>query len=1512
MRIRSLELHGFKSFPDRTVLAFDPGISCIVGPNGCGKSNIVDALRWCIGEQSARSLRGGEMLDVIFAGSEARKPVGFAEVSMTLTTDGGEPFPGEFAQLTEVSVGRRLHRSGQSEYLINQRRVRRRDVVDLFLDTGVGNNLYSFIEQGRIGKIVHARPEERRSLVDEAAGISRYKARRDEAQRRLEATAAQLDRAADVAEEMGRRVRTLSRQVRKAGRFRRLRAQVRQDEVVLAMARYNALAQDRRALRAQLRTAEGELATARRDRARREGDLSARREELSVVEAGVDTWRDEVAEHDARTRELAGTIGFAERRIQELESRREGALKAHAEALLDAEAARGDRLVQEGAAAEAREASEEVSQRLVRLREASRETALTLQQTRASTQASRDLASSAAAAVETAQRDVARLEARAAAWPEQLEAAEALVVERSDQLALAVAAVEAATDRAARARQASTEATTAQAAEQSTLEAVDERVRLAEAALESAQADADAEAEAMRVEAKALQSALREATQAAERDRRAVESRVHTAREAEDARARRLRSQHRGQVQERARQAEKRAQAWIDAVQAHRRAGEAAIRGASVEAERLARRDLQEGLDELEARIGAELEAAVDAARARTAAESLAMESAATEARDALGVATRAVEEARLAVRDAEIQRSSTEARLAAIEAAIAENQASDAGSSAVREAFPELRPLAEHLSPSARSDEALLTRLGGRLLLPVVHHPSQVQAIADLIGEDAHVRVLMRPEGPLDGAAALGAVHLASDLHDALSQEGASVLADGSRVDADGVVHLGLADAAGARLARAASEREALELGLQREIRAVEQARVALAMAEAERDDADLALAEAREAASQLGAALEGELASLRDRARREEDAARQALRDAAGLAEKARVEHLEDQISAIGERARAQAEQARQGRDRALAALETEAAAREEALEVELAASRTAAIDAAREQASKALNAANERLEAARTAVEVHQAGEAERSARSREPVQVCRIAVSEARAELATRREASDRAHRQKADADLFATRAEAAASAAEQAQERGRQALEQARADLETARRDAEATQASLIGAREAQVQAKVRAEQAARQAREASDKLVLAEADRESRAGALSEAEILAATWAERKRSAAQALEALDARDRAIAARIEASERESREAEAGIVEASAALEEAKAERVLVDAARASSWERLERERGRLQELRAGVTEGEGALKQLTETELEATRRVDALSARVSTTREDIDGLRSRMEERYQLSIPGLLDQLDARGDLVLDVDDAVKEAIEIDGHVIPALLPMVVTSSDLIDQDGIEERVQALTEARRALEKIGDVNLAAIEEWADVRERHEDLEAQRADLEASVTRIRSAIAKMNRTCRQRFRDTFEMVNQHFQEMYPRLVGGGSARLALTDEEDLLETGVEIFVQPPGKRLQNLSLLSGGEKAMTAIALILSLFKVKPSPFCVLDEVDAPLDEANGSRFNEALREMSQASQFIVVTHNRKTMECAETLYGITMPQPGCSRLVSVQL
>jgi chromosome segregation protein len=213
---------------------------------------------------------------------------------------------------------------------------------------------------------------------------------------------------------------------------------------------------------------------------------------------------------------------------------------------------------------------------------------------------------------------------------------------------------------------------------------------------------------------------------------------------------------------------------------------------------------------------------------------------------------------------------------------------------------------------------------------------------------------------------------------------------------------------------------------------------------------------------------------------------------------------------------------------------------------------------------------------------------------------------------------------------------------------------------------------------------------------------------------------------------------------------------------------------------------------------------------------------------------------------------------------------------------------------------------------IAEWVQRLSEARKRLDRLGEVNLVAVQEYVEVKERYDTLEAQRQDLEESVRSIRQSIAQLNRTCRERFRETFDRVNVLFQEGYPRLVGGGNARLVLTDEEDMLETGVDIEAQPPGKRLQNMSLLSGGEMAMTAIALIFALFQVKPSPFCLLDEVDAPLDEANGARFNHLLREMAHLSQFIVITHNKKTMECVDTLYGVTMQNPGVSTLVSVRL
>jgi chromosome segregation protein len=212
----------------------------------------------------------------------------------------------------------------------------------------------------------------------------------------------------------------------------------------------------------------------------------------------------------------------------------------------------------------------------------------------------------------------------------------------------------------------------------------------------------------------------------------------------------------------------------------------------------------------------------------------------------------------------------------------------------------------------------------------------------------------------------------------------------------------------------------------------------------------------------------------------------------------------------------------------------------------------------------------------------------------------------------------------------------------------------------------------------------------------------------------------------------------------------------------------------------------------------------------------------------------------------------------------------------------------------------------------------LHELKDLVERMGtDINLTAIEEYAEVSQRFEFLSAQRIDLEHAVDQLQRAIDKINKTSRKLFRDTFAAVNAKFKEIYPRLFRGGNAHLSLTGadaggEIDYLEAGVEIMAQPPGKKNTTVDQLSGGEKALTAVALIFSIFLIKPSPFCILDEVDAPLDEANVDRYNEMIREMTDRSQFITITHNKRTMEAADNLYGVTMQEPGVSKLVSVNL
>ncbi|NVE17144.1 hypothetical protein HTZ97_11865 [Desulfuromonas acetoxidans] len=224
----------------------------------------------------------------------------------------------------------------------------------------------------------------------------------------------------------------------------------------------------------------------------------------------------------------------------------------------------------------------------------------------------------------------------------------------------------------------------------------------------------------------------------------------------------------------------------------------------------------------------------------------------------------------------------------------------------------------------------------------------------------------------------------------------------------------------------------------------------------------------------------------------------------------------------------------------------------------------------------------------------------------------------------------------------------------------------------------------------------------------------------------------------------------------------------------------------------------------------------------------------------------------------------------------------------------------------------LTRQDDLDPHQVHQATEKLHKLRVRLEAFGEVNLMAIEEFTALEERFDFLEKQRDDVHASIDDLQTAISRINRTTRKRFKEAFEQVNEQFKQVFPRLFVGGEAELRLTDESDLLESGIDIIAQPPGKKLQNVGLLSGGEKALTAVALIFAIFLIKPSPFCVLDEVDAPLDDANIGRFNDMVKEMSRSSQFVVITHNTRTMEIADTLFGVTMEEPGVSSLVAVRM
>jgi len=1175
VKIKRLEISGFKSFADKIVLDFQQNVTGVVGPNGCGKSNIVDAIRWCMGEQSAKNLRGKAMEDVIFVGSENRRPLGVAEVSLVFSTEDGRA-PAKYLDYAEIQLTRRLYRDGESDYLINKTPCRLLDITELFMDTGVGTRAYSIIEQGKIGQILHSRPEERRFLIEEAAGVTKFKSRKQLALKKIEGTRQNLARLADVLGEIRRQLASLQRQAKKAEKFREIRDELREIELLFTAREY-------RETRNQRGAAEQELAEL--NRRVREVFAASSVREAQAEEARVTLLEAEkmlaAAQEDIfRVRSEFGTTGngleFQRKELAGLDGRL---------ARLAAESAELDKLLKEFG--EQRE--------LLELR--------------------RDTGAVDAAGIQT---ELEQAEEALAGHQQAEEGLNRDLEERRRELFTALAEAAQFKSRFENA--------------QKRLAALRERTdRHAREAMQLAE-----RRELLRQTGEALEKGIA----AGQQEQETLQSRLSILRDREK------------DLKMRLPEVEKGWQTGRDELN----------RGSS----RL------HSLKELEAQFAG------------------------------FGQGTRTL------MKDAAVRSRFSGVLADAIQAPTELEPALESA-------------LAERLQCILCSDdrdalgalEFLKANNGGRagIALPLefpAASPPRVTGAAPLVEQ-------VQVDGPYAGLIRnlLAPVMLADDIGSALglARQNPSlifVIRDGDMVAQGGIVSGGSGEQVNKGL-----------IHKKREIRELE-----------------LAVARLEEATASLG--------MQRDDLRRQSQEVAEELKSGGALLHQAELKLtglLKDRQQAVDEAARIA-----------------------ERLEVQ------------------SLEAGN--LNEEQTALEAELKLAGEQQTRTGDASKLLEGETSRLKGELDARR--------------------------------------------------------LQLASAREKVTAIRVQT-----------------------------------ATVREQHDAGLRALSELEQRTEEIVRRMAADRQEIESGNAARVQLQREMDAAAERLESLVLEQAGSESRLTVVRGRFEEAGAALNLIEAQLKKNRE-ESDAVRQSQAdLNLRFSTLTLQSEHLEQGLQERSRITMTEALAKLESAA-----FDERASLARQV--------------------------------ELQRLLDEMGEVNLMAIDECAGMEERFTFLNGQKDDLEESLRGLQQAIQRINRTTRQRFLETYNLINAKFQEVFPRLFCGGRAELHLTDEEDLLETGIEIIVQPPGKKLQNVTLLSGGEKALTAVALIFSIFLIKPTPFCLLDEVDAPLDDANIGRFNEMVREMSAISQFIIITHNKATMQVADTLYGITMEEPGTSRVVSVRL
>jgi chromosome segregation protein len=1492
-----IRIAGFKSFSEATNVEVLPGLTGIVGPNGCGKSNVVEALRWAMGESSARSLRGGEMDDIIFAGTASRAGRNMAEVTLTLEDAAGlAPPPNE--GVADLEITRRIGRGEGSTFKVNGRELRARDVQTLFADIGSGARSSAMVSQGRVSSLIQARPEDRRQVLEEAAGVSGLRARRHEAELKLRQAEQNLARAEDLLGALDTQRQSLQRQARQANRYRNISGLVRAAE-----GEWLALL----AARAQAALDVARLRHVEARRAVTEAEAESHAATISLHTADLALPAPRQAEAEART-------ALERRRVEQEGFGRE---EARARAALAASEARLAQITDDLAQAE--RAARDAAEALARLAA----DAATLAAAEAALPAQQEAAGEALILAE----DAARSAERAAEVATETAAHAAA---RHEQLRTALAAAEARARRAEAALARLTEehdAAIAALVPAATLAESQAALGGGETALTDARR-ARSIADADLATAETARSAADDAVLMAERDAALANEALADA----NRRTRRLAEGLATLDAERASaeadcphpdtlaQADALAEAALLAAEQARAAQDRAelARASAQAAHADARRLLAEG-EARRAALGAE--AAASGTRARRAAEQharLCAERAGAEAMRIGHERLEAIREIRIAAEDVE---GAARGRLESAEAGRIE--ASTALASA-RKALADTEAEAGMLTAEIEGLSRLVGAAGGNeapILNALTLPPGLEAAVAVALGEtleSAASSAAARfwrdlpslPAAQLPGDAtplaalveapallrrALGSIGLLPDggdgdgLHAALLPGQSLVTRAGALWRWDGhVVRAGTPSAAAVRLAQRNRIRLA-KVSLGEAMARVQDLRTEAAKQLAAEADALVAEREARVARGEAERALGIERA-----------AEAKLLAEAAAV--EGRIAALEPQITALAIE-RDGAEQLHGEAQAALAALpalalaEAEAARRAAAAQASITAE--AAAREAQRQASDARDqhrAAAQRLQAraaesqGRLAALLPQQVRLTEDLAAAQAAENAALAVQAALPPLETTRDQAAACIEAATSARTIAVAAEAALSEAEIRL----QALREDAARLAT--RHAEATMREGLLAPQCTAQAAEHAEavealsvalaehaalpdlaQLRNEVEETRRIAADARAEEATRRAALSALTQEGARLQER--SAAHALDAENWRGRAIAADLRLAELRQRAATATAeVESLAELPEAAA-------AQRSAAARLLAEAEALHAT---------AARRLAEAETQLRQGQDA---------------RHAADAAFAKAREALL-----RGESAHEAAEAAASAVTAriaerlgDGAQLP---PPPEELSDAAE-DRARRKVERLIRER---EEMGPVNLLADTEMTEAEARIAAIGADREEISTAIAKLRGSIGHLNREGRDRLRVIFDRVDTEFRSLFARLFGGGRAHLALVGSDDPLEAGLEIFAEPPGKKLSALSLLSGGEQALTALSLIFAVFRCNPAPVCVLDEVDAPLDDANVERLCDLLDGMAAESgtRFLIVTHHPLTMARMHRLYGVTMQERGVSRLLSVDL